>query len=252
MSGRRPRASGIGIQGSIPCVGNMEKLIIAHRGVSSSLARENTLEAFQKALDLRADMIEFDVRRTRDQRYVIHHDPHIAGKPLNELTRPEVREIARTLGFHIPELEEVLALARGRIGLDIELKEEGYESEIIRLAGQTLAEGDFIVSSFHAGCLARVKQSRVGVRTGLIFEDAGALTTAILGGDTDWLLPARNLAEGELLERMSRSGKKIVVWTVNDTQQMRQLLDDDRIEGIITDRTDAALAVRAGQEAPNG
>ena len=90
------------------------------------------------------------------------------------------------------------------------------------------------------------------MRTGLIFKDAGALTTDILEGDTDWLLPARNLAEGELLERMSRSGKKIAVWTVNDTEQMRRLLEDDRIEGIITDRTDAALAVRAGREAPNG
>ena len=42
----------------------MKKLVIAHRGVSS-MARENTLEAFQKAIDLRADMIEFDVRRTK-------------------------------------------------------------------------------------------------------------------------------------------------------------------------------------------
>ena len=104
----------------------MKKLVIAHRG-ASVLARENTLEAFQKAIDLRADMIEFDVRRTQDRHYVIHHDPHIAGKPLNEMTLREVREIARTLDFHVPELEEVLALTRGKIGLDIELKEEGYE-----------------------------------------------------------------------------------------------------------------------------
>ena len=144
----------------------------------------------------------------------------------------------------------MLALTRGKIGLDIELKEEGYEREIIRLVGQTLAEGDFIVSSFHAGCLARVKQCRAGVRTGFIFEDAGALTTAILEGDTDWLFPARNLARGELLERMSRAGKKIAVWTVNDTKQMRRLFEDDRIEGIITDRTDAALAVRRGETSP--
>ena len=229
----------------------MKKLVIAHRGVSD-LARENTLEAFQKAIDLRADMIEFDVRRTQDRHYVIHHDLHIAGKPLSEMTLREVREIARTQDYHVPELEEVLALTRGKIGLDIELKEEGYEREIIRLAGRSLAEGNFIVSSFHAGCLARVKQCRAGVRTGLIFKDAGALTTAILEGDTDWLLPARNLAEGKLLERMSRSGKKIAVWTVNETKQMRRLLEDDRIEGIITDRTDAALAVRAGREAPKG
>lgn len=230
---------------------NKHKLIIAHRG-ASDLARENTLGAFQKAIDLRADMIEFDVRRTQDRHYVIHHDPHIAGRPLDAMTFHEVREIARSMGFHVPDLEEVLALTRGRIGLDIELKEEGYEREIVQLVGGLLAEADFIVSSFHAGCLARVKQCRASVRTGLIFNDAAALTTEILEGDTDWLLPVQSLAAGELLERMKRAGKKIAVWTVNDTQQMKRLLDDDRIEGIITDRTDAALAVREGQEAPNG
>ena len=98
----------------------------------------------------------------------------------------------------------------------------------------------------------RYHRRSAAVRTGLIFNDAAALTTEILEGDTDWLLPVLSLAAGELLERMRRAGKKIAVWTVNDTQQMKRLLDDDRIEGIITDRTDAALAVREGQEAPNG
>jgi glycerophosphoryl diester phosphodiesterase len=226
----------------------MKKLVIAHRG-ASSMARENTLEAFQKAIDLRADMIEFDVRRTRDQRYVIHHDPRIADKPLNEITCREVREIARSMGFHVPELEEALRLACGRIGLDIELKEEGYEKDVLDRICDVLPKEDYIVSSFHAGSISRVKQYRSGVRTGFIFKDAAALTTGILEGDTDWLFPVQNLAAGELLDRMRRTGKRIAVWTVNDTKQMKRLLDDDRVEGIITDRADAALAVRTGRKA---
>jgi glycerophosphoryl diester phosphodiesterase len=228
----------------------MKKLIIAHRG-ASSMARENTLEAFQRAIDLRADMIEFDVRRTGDQRYVIHHDSHIADKPLNEITCREVREIARTMGFHVPELEEALKLACGRIGLDIELKEKGYEREVLDRICDVLPETDYIVSSFHAGSIEQVKRHRPGVKTGFIFRDAGALTTNILEGDTDWLFPVQSLASGELLERMRRTGKKIAVWTVNDTKQMKRLLDDGRIKGIITDRADAALAVRAGRKTPD-
>jgi glycerophosphoryl diester phosphodiesterase len=228
----------------------MRKLVIAHRG-ASSLARENTLEAFQKAIDLRADMIEFDVRRTRDQRYVIHHDSHIGDKPLSEITCREVREIARSMGFHVPELEEALRLACGRIGLDIELKEESYEREVLDRICDVLPEADYIVSSFHAGSLEQVKRHRPGVKTGFIFQDASALTTDILEGDTDWLFPFQSLAASELLERMRRTGKKIAVWTVNDTQQMKRLLDDNRVEGIITDRADAALAVRAGRKAPD-
>ena len=228
----------------------MKKLIIAHRG-ASSMVRENTLEAFQKAIDLRADMIEFDVRRTRDQRYVIHHDPRIADKPLNEITCHEVREIARSMGFHVPELEEALRLACGRIGLDIELKEEGYEKEVLDRISDVLPEADYIVSSFHASSISRVKNYRSGVRTGFIFQDARALTTDILEGDADWLFPVQTVASDELLARMRRTGKKIAVWTVNETKQMKRLLDDNRVEGIITDRADAALAVRAGRKAPN-
>lgn len=223
----------------------MKKLIIAHRGVTSP-ARENTLEAFQKAIDLRADMVEFDVRRTRDHRFVIHHDPDISGKRLSDMTLQEARDRARSMGFHVPVLEEVLELARGRIGLDIELKEEGDEPEIVRLVTGMLRGEDFIVSSFLAGSIGRVKLCRAGVRTGLIFNDRAALTDEILQGETEWLLPVESLADGDLLERMWKAGKRIAVWTVNDEDRMKRLLDDDRIDGIITDRTDAALAVRRG------
>ncbi len=228
----------------------MKKLIIAHRGASDP-ARENTLEAFQKAIDLRADMIEFDVRRTKDQRYVIHHDPHIAGKPLNELTLSGVRDIARSMGYHVPELEEALHLVRGRIGLDIELKEEGYERKVLERICDVLQEADYIVSSFHAGSIERVKQYRPSVKTGFIFRDAAALTKDILEGDADWMLPVQGLAGDALLARMRESGKKIAIWTVNDEDQMKRLLDDNRIDGIVTDRPDAALAVRAGRKAPD-
>lgn len=222
------------------------KLIIAHRGAASP-ARENTLEAFRKAIDLGADMIEFDVRRTGDGRLVIHHDPGISGRRLRDMTLRDARDRARSAGFHLPELEEVLDLAGGRIRLDIELKEAGYEREVVLLVAGALREEDFIVSSFQAGSIAAVKQCRAGLRTGFIFNEAGALTRELLRGDTDWLIPVETLAAGRLLERMRQAGKKIAVWTVNDETRMKRLLDDDRIDGIITDRTDAALAVRAGR-----
>jgi glycerophosphoryl diester phosphodiesterase len=221
------------------------KLIIAHRGAVGP-ARENTLEAFRRAIDLGADMIEFDVRRTRDGRHVIHHDPDISGKPIGHLDLPDIRALARSTGFHVPGLEEALHLSRGRIGLDIELKEEGYEQEIVRLVTGALRTEDFIVSSFHAGSIERIRQCRAGVRTGLIFNDAAALTEEILRGETEWLFPAESLAGGVFLDRMRAAGKRIAAWTVNDVNRMKRLLDDDRIDGIITDRTDAALAVRAG------
>ena len=228
----------------------MKKLIIAHRG-ATSMARENTLEAFQKAIDLRADMIEFDVRRTGDQRFVIYHNQRIANKPLRKISCFEVREIAQTMGFHVPELEEVLHLARGRIGLDIELKEQGYEREVIDRISNVLPEQDYIISSFYAGSIARVKQYRSSVKTGFIFRFAASLTKNILAGNTDWLFPAQSIVSGRLLERARRAGKKIAVWTVNDTRKMKRLLDDSRVDGLFTDRAEAALAVRGRANTPD-
>jgi len=54
-------------------------MIIAHRG-ASALAVENTIESFRKAIDLGADMIEFDVRRTKDKVFVVYHDKFLKGK----------------------------------------------------------------------------------------------------------------------------------------------------------------------------
>ena len=64
-------------------------MIVAHRG-ASSLARENTIESFKKAIEIGVDMIEFDVRRTKDQALIVHHDELMAGKPVKELTYDEI------------------------------------------------------------------------------------------------------------------------------------------------------------------
>jgi glycerophosphoryl diester phosphodiesterase len=126
------------------------------------------------------------------------------------------------------------------------LKEEaasGRSSDSLRDA----PHGGFHREFLQRRTVERAKQSCAGVRTGFIFDDAGALTRAILRGDTEWLIPVETLAHGELLDRMREAGKKVAVWTVNDADRMRRFLDDDRIDGIITDRTDAALAARPGR-----
>jgi glycerophosphoryl diester phosphodiesterase len=76
--------------------------IIAHRGASRA-ERENTLAAFARAGGLGADGVELDVRRTADDRLVVHHDPRLADG------RVIVDTPARDLPGHIPSLEAALA-----------------------------------------------------------------------------------------------------------------------------------------------
>ncbi|MBP1697142.1 MAG: hypothetical protein H6Q41_2330, partial [Deltaproteobacteria bacterium] len=110
----------------------IEKLIIAHRG-SPNHAKENTIESFEKAMASGADMIEFDVRRTRDNVLIAFHDESIQSHSTKDLTFEAMSQMARHQGFEIPTVEEVLKWSRGKIKLDVELKEEGYEKETVEL-----------------------------------------------------------------------------------------------------------------------
>jgi glycerophosphoryl diester phosphodiesterase len=79
-------------------------MIIAYRG-ASSLARENTIESFKKAIEIGVDMIEFDVRRSKDQALIVHHDELMQGKPVKELTYDEISKMAIGQGFPFPPLK---------------------------------------------------------------------------------------------------------------------------------------------------
>ena len=112
--------------------GRSGKIIMAHRG-ASAYERENTLRAFERAIELGADVVEFDVRKTADHVLIVHHDEKIRGRIIRELPYADVGRLAGRGGFHVPMLEEVLILARGRIGLNAELKEQGYEADVAAL-----------------------------------------------------------------------------------------------------------------------
>jgi glycerophosphoryl diester phosphodiesterase len=194
-------------------------LVVAHRG-ASLLAPENSLEAYEKAIEVGADMIEFDVRRTVDGVLVAVHDP-LPAVSYDELQpRP-------------PRLEEVVALCAGRIALDVELKEAGYEEEALRIA----APAELVVTSFLPEVVAAAKRLRPDARVGLLLA-AEAEVPAVV--DADFLAP--NVA---LLDRGAVEGDGLVVWTVNDEPRLARYLADPRVAAVITDDPVLALAVRS-------
>jgi glycerophosphoryl diester phosphodiesterase len=193
-------------------------LVVAHRG-ASLLAPENTLAAYEKAIEVGADMIEFDVRRTVDGVLVAVHDP------LPPVRYAELRP-------QPPRLEEVVAVCAGRIALDVELKEAGHEDEALRV----VAPAEHVVTSFLPEVVSEVKRLRPDVRVGLLLA-ADAEVPAV--ADADFLAP--NVA---LLDRGVDAGDGAVVWTVNDEPRLRRYLADPRVAAVITDDPVLALAVR--------
>ena len=86
-------------------------LIVAHRGASGLVEHGNTLEAFEKAIEVGAPMMELDVRRTRDGQLVVHHDSDVDEVPLHALSYPELIDRTRGHGYRAPLLQEVVDLA---------------------------------------------------------------------------------------------------------------------------------------------
>jgi len=232
-----------------------EKLIIAHRG-APNYAKENTIESFKKAMISGADMIEFDVRRTKDNVLIAYHDQMIQGHFVKELTFEGISQLARNLGFDIPTVEEVLKWARGKIKLDVELKEEGYERESVELLRGYLDEDQFVITSFHDASLNIIKERHPDIKTGLILG-SGIPSYPILTrlqefflmktwkkAKADFLVAHVKLLRVGFLERARRSHLPIFAWTVNDEETIWKLLHDRRVYAIITDKPDLAVSLR--------
>jgi glycerophosphoryl diester phosphodiesterase len=233
-------------------------LIIAHRG-APSFAKENTIESFEKAIALGADMIEFDVRRTKDNIFIAHHDESIQSKLIQELPYKKISEMARQQGFSIPIVEEVLKSTRGKIKLDVELKEEGYEREIVALLSKYFKEDQFIITSFNDSSLKVIKDNYPEIKVGLLL---GKLKTPLLmriseffpmkrykKAKADFLVAHWKLLRAGFLERARRSHKPVIVWTVNDETMMERLFKDRRVYAMITDKPDIAVSLQKNTSA---
>jgi len=200
----------------------MPTLIVAHRGASAE-APENTLEAFARAMEMGADMIEFDVRRARDGRLVISHDP------------------VRGRAAGLPTLEETVRLTKGRIQLDVELKETGCEREAVELLRAHYAPSDFCITSFLAPVLTEIRAIDPAIRTGLIFALwNSSVRAACASPDADILVAHHRLAA-----RAEKIGKPLFVWTVDDAALTRKLLERAGVTAIVTNNPRQALALRA-------
>lgn len=228
-------------------------LIIAHRGVAIGSA-ENTLESFEKAIDVGADVIEFDVRLTGDGELIAFHDSQIHGVGLVNLTR---HQIATATGTRPALFTEILDLCANKIKLDIELKEHGYVDRVAKILNDATDLGQVIVTSFIPPALKQIKKLLPGVKTGLLVgvgspkhhvrtrvQELYPVSTAREIG-ADYIAPHWQLARLGVLRRAAAAGMPCLVWTVNSDNLIRRFASDPRVKAIITDRAERALNIVA-------
>ena len=227
-------------------------LIIAHRGASAHAAG-NSLEAFEQAISAGADYIEFDVRRTREDELIVFHDARVRGVAVAQLTREDIARQRR----HPPALlREVLELARGRVRIDVELKEDGYVERVLGLIGVDFTPPEVIVTSFLDPVVAQVKQLQPSIPAGLLLGSGrpahhlrsrrGELRPVARAQacHADYVAPHHALARLGTLARAAEAGLPALVWTVNRTELLRELIADPRVAGIITNVPARALGLR--------
>lgn len=186
-------------------------IVVAHRGASAEEA-ENTLEAFERAVAVGADAVEFDVRLTTDGVAVVMHDAAVdrttdgtglvGGLTLAEIKRLHILT-ADGGATEVPTLEDALASLSGRAAVDIEIKhlpgEPGFapdqEAEVeatLRALEAVGFVGPVLLSSFNPASLAHARALAPEVPTGLLtgFDvDAREALAAARDAGHPWVLP---------------------------------------------------------------
>jgi len=152
-------------------------LIIGHRG-AAGLAPENTIAAFEAGIEAGADMLELDVRLTRDGKLVVIHDnlllrTHRIHQQVSRLTLDELREL--TINAPIPTLREVLDRYFGRIILNVELKSRGSGIATLKLLEKyyirrTRDWDNILLSSFKARELLNLRRLSRRVNLSLLHD----------------------------------------------------------------------------------
>ena len=203
-------------------------LLLGHRGARSTKSLpENTLASFDLALTHGCDGFEFDVRLTADKQAVLCHDPKHAG-----LT------IARTQSRRfedLPTLATVLQRYGQRAFLDIELKVKGLESIVLTALRDYRPEKGFVISSFIPDVIMDLRARSARVPIGIICDTQRQLKSW-RKLPSDYVIVEKGLVKPSLIQDVHAAGRKLLVWTVNDTKSMRWF-SRWGVDGMISDDT---------------
>lgn len=235
-------------------------LVWAHRG-ASGYAPENTLAAFQKAVDLGADGVELDIQLTKDDQIVVIHDEKIDrtsdGKgwvkdyTLEELrafnynrTKPEYKHA------DIPTMREVFELLKPtELFINIEIKTgvvfyEKIEEKILALTKEMGMEDRVCYSSFNHYTVTRIHELKPDAEVGFLYAD-GPIDMPSYGvkHGVNALHPALyNLQYDGFVKECKEKGLKLNVWTVNERPYM-EMCCQYGVDAIITNYPDIAKEV---------
>ncbi len=215
-------------------------LVIAHRG-ASGYELENSLAAFRAAARLGADAVELDVHGTADGALVVHHDETIDGTHhIPRLNARQLQGLRLANGEPIPTLAQALDAAGRSLQVFVEVKSLApqFDGQLLEALDRGPNPGGYAVHSFDHRIVRRLGLARPSLPRGVLcsaypvrplaaLEDAGATI----------LWQERTMVDRALVDAMHAAGRRIVVWTVNQPEEMRHLIGL-AVDGICTNFPD--------------
>ncbi len=221
--------------------------IIAHRGYSG-ISPENTISAFENAIDIEADMIELDVQMTSDGQVVVFHDDNllrvtgyegrIADYSLEELQQMDAGKWFDSdfKGEKIPTLAEVLEFVQGSdVGIYLELKDigdvEGFEETILNIVREYDMQDRCLMASFQYEYLRQFKELDESIQ--ILFNTFSGSLMLPEEYPADYYGVNAEVITADMAEAIHNTGAQVYVWTVNTPAQMQDAVAMG-VDGIVT------------------
>ena len=221
--------------------------ITAHRG-SSLKAPENTIAAFQKAIDDMADYIELDVQQTSDGAIIVMHDPNVyrttgVNSYVWQMTLEQVKRLdagtffsQQYAGEKVPTLDEVIKLVKGKTKLNIEIKPSGHDTDltedVVNIINVNNFNKDCVITSFDYSTLRKVKEIDKDIEVGYILSVAYGNFYNM--DDIDFFSVNASFLSKITVDAIHNAGKQVHAWTVDNTVSIKNLANKG-VDNIITD-----------------
>lgn len=234
---------------------NMSALmLVGHRGMNQGVS-ENSLQAFEKAIEQGVGMIECDVRRCKTGEVIIFHDQNLKrlcgiSKDISHLSLKEIKEIRLPHGEQIPTLKEAIASIDKRVVLNIEVK-EGCVFDLLPDILNLFIKGGwswdhFLISSFDHLSLKRFKTAYplipIGPISGACLVDYDFYLKEI---GAEYAIVAFDLLTDEFVELLRKAKVRIILFVINDSQKYEEWASRN-VYGIMSDDPGVISATHSG------
>lgn len=246
----------------------MKPIIMAHRG-ASKFALENTLPAFQKAIDCKSDYIELDVRVCKSEDLIVFHDKtgkRLLGKrwSIAKMSLEKIKKISLPNGENIPTLSEALAFIKDQTKINIEIKITKAKQEILQDLVSTIRKYNLsehvMVSSFCHPFLKELKKMEPEIKTAALFirkrdvhgymrksKFSESIVKKAKSVEADAINIKHNFVTKKLIRLAHETNITINAWTV-DTFKVAKKMFRLGIDGIITNKPKTFVKLINGEE----